>query len=292
LIFNPAAGKIRRNPELILQRTIEALRGVSLKPRVLTTRGPGEATALANQAIAEGADLVLVFGGDGTINEAANGMVNSRVPLAALPGGTANVLTMELGLGNRLERAIERLEDCVERRVALGRLTDARGASRYFLMMGGAGLDAKIVYDLNPDLKARTGKLAYWVTGFSQIAHPLEEFEVKVGGEVYRCGFALAARVCNYGGDLAIACGASLTSDEFEIVLFEGANPLRYAWYMLGVLGRRVQSMRGVRTLRARSVQLAGSVHLQIDGEYAGRSPACFEIGPGTLTLLMPPTYG
>src|SRR6185312_3675808 len=115
---------------------------------------PGHATEIARLAVQSGADLVMVLAGDGTINEAANGMVHSRATLAILPGGTANVLAMEVGLGSRLGRAIERLAGCVERRVSIGRLCSGSG-SRYFLAMAGAGLDAKIVYDMIPALKAR-----------------------------------------------------------------------------------------------------------------------------------------
>ena len=74
-------------------------------------------------------------------------------------------------------------------------------------------------------------------------------------------------------------------------MLFEGSNPLRYMWYMLGVGLRRVQTMKGVHTVRTGCVEMTGDVHLQADGEYAGRLPARFEIVPQAITLLMPPSY-
>jgi diacylglycerol kinase (ATP) len=218
-------------------------------------------------------------------------MIHSTVALGILPAGTANVLATELGLGSRLDRAITRLTDCVEKRIAVGRLCRSEG-TRHFLAMGGAGLDAKIVYDVNPTLKGRTGKLAYWVAGLGQITRRLGNFDAKIDGTVYRCGFALVSRVRNYGGDLEIARGASLLDPSFEVVLFKGSHPLRYVVYMLAVGIRRVQSMPGVRTIRAHKVELSGDVHLQVDGEYAGRPPACFEIVPDAITLLMPPAYG
>lgn len=232
-----------------------------------------------------------MLGGDGTINEAVNGMVHSSAALAILPGGTANVLAMELGLGSRLGRAIDRLPQCLERRVAVGRLCMPQ-QSRYFLAMGGVGLDAKIVYDLSPTLKLWAGKAAYWLGGFGHVMQPVGQFEARINGDVYRCGFALASRVRNYGGDLEIARGASLQRDDFEVVLFEGSNPLRYLGYMAGVFARRVQSMSGVHTARTGSIDLTGDVHVQVDGEYAGRLPARFEIVPAALTLLIPPNYG
>jgi YegS/Rv2252/BmrU family lipid kinase len=289
------------------------VRASALKPA--PTGGPGDATRIAREAVAAGADLVLVLGGDGTINEAVNGMVHSSAALGILPGGTANVLAMELGLGSRLDRAIERLSQCAPRRVSVGRVSLAsagevsrngagtdtsRNGVRHFLAMGGAGLDARIVFDLSPAFKARAGKLAYWLTGFGHATQSVGQFEARVvgcagqngnDGHAYRCGFALVSRVRNYGGDLEIASGASLAHDDFEIVLFEGSNPLRYLWYMLGVSMKRVQNMAGVHTLHGGRVELSGDVHLQVDGEYAGRLPASIDIVPAAITLLMPPGY-
>lgn len=246
--------------------------------------------------MALGADLLLVLGGDGTVNEAVNGLAGSGVPLGIIPAGTANVLSMELGLGSRIGRALEGLAQCSARRVALGHLIPADGSSRYFVCMAGMGLDAKIVRQVNRALKDRTGKLAYWTAGLAQIPKRLEQIEIRVhtadGPKLFRCGFVLASRVRNYGGNLEIASGASLVRDDFEMVVFEGANPLRYAWYMLGVGVRRVQRMQGVQTIAARCIEVLTSAHLQIDGEYAGRQPARLETVPAALNLLTPPNYG
>jgi diacylglycerol kinase (ATP) len=242
--------------------------------------------------VREGADLILVLGGDGTINEVVNGMIGSDVPLGMLPGGTANVLAMELGLGSKLGRAIERLSHCTPKRVALGKLCLAGHPARHFLMMAGAGLDAQIVCDLNPRLKARTGKFAYYIAGFSQIVKRVGQLETRINGDIYPCGFALASRVRNYGGDLELARGASLLNDEFEIVMFQGSNPWRYVFYMLAVAAKQVQKMPGVHTVRSTKVELRGDAPMQIDGEYVGRSPATVEIIRDALTMLMPESYG
>jgi YegS/Rv2252/BmrU family lipid kinase len=289
LIYNPAAGKVRRNPESFLQRTTTALARASIQPRLTATRGPGDAAVLAREAAEAGADLVLVLGGDGTINEAANGLAHSGVPMGVLPGGTANVLAVELGLSTRLETAAERLGRLRPRSVALGRMSALGEEARYFLMICGAGLDARVCREVSSGLKRKTGKFAYWVAGMSQITHRVDQLQACVNGETYRCGFALAGRVRNYGGDLEITAGATLASDDFEVVLFEGSNPLRYLWYLVGVTLTRVQEMRGVRVMRAQRVQIMSDAHIQIDGEYAGRKRAVIEIVPDAITLLVPP---
>jgi len=292
LIYNPTAGKFRRNPEGILGRATAALGRAGIAPKLLPTDAAGHATELAQAAVADGADLVLVLGGDGTINEVVNGLAHSGVPLGVLPGGTANVLATELGLGSRIEKAAARLSQSIARPVALGRIVPRAGEARYFLMMCGAGLDARVVYDMDHRFKAAAGKLAYWLAGLAQIMHSVEPLDVRVNGSSYRCGFALVSRVRNYGGDLEIARGASLLHDAFEVVTFEGSNPLRYAWYMLGVLLGQAKSMSGVRVVASGCAEVLSDAHIQFDGEYLGRQPVSIEIVPGALNLLVPPQYG
>jgi len=262
-----------------------------MEPRPIPTHGPDTAAEVAREAVAQGADLVLVLGGDGTINEVVQGLACSGVPLGVLPGGTANVLANELGLRSRPEAAAKQLISWAPRKIALGRVTAPALGSRYFLMMCGAGLDANIVYDVHLGLKAAAGKLAYWAAGLGHFGRTLTQLDVRVDGQTHRCGFALISRVRNYGGDLEIASGASLTRDDFEVVLFEGTSSVRYAWYMMGVAARRVQKMSGVRVLRATRVEILTETAAQIDGEFLGRQALTIDIVPGAINLLLPPSH-
>jgi diacylglycerol kinase family enzyme len=260
------------------------------------TTGPATAGGIARDRIRAGADLVVVAGGDGAINEAAQGMVHSDVPLAILPGGTANVLAMEMKLGSRLERAAERLEECRPVRISLGRVTFGDGnGSRHFLAMAGVGLDAHIVRHVSLPLKARVGKLAYWLAGWSVFGRSLPQISVESGGRRSQCSFALLSKVRNYGGDFEIAREVSLLDDRFEMVLFEGRSSVPYAKYLAGLTLRRLNGMRGVSTSRTGSAALAcpagARVFVQVDGELAGRLPAEIDIVPAALTLLVPPEY-
>lgn len=262
----------------------------------MPTTGPRTASELARGAIDRGADLILVAGGDGTINEVVNGMVHSDVPLGVLPAGTANVLATELRLGKTLERAAKSLGHCVKERVALGVLNgESMEHPRHFLLMAGAGLDADIVFNLNQGLKNACGKLAYYVGGFSKLGRPLPEFYVEAEGRQFRASFALASRVRNYGGDLEIAPSISLLEDQFELVLFEGTSSFRYLKYMLGVCASQICRMGGVTILRTRQASFLPAdnhlIHVQVDGEYAGLVPARIEIVPNALTLLVPPDF-
>jgi len=263
---------------------------------VAPTPGPGTAATLARASIAAGADLILAFGGDGTINEVAEGVIGSRTPLGILPGGTANVVSWELELGANPVEVASRLAECHPERISVGLSQSEGDVPRHFLAMAGIGLDARIVYGLNPDRKNRWGKLAYWMGGFSQLVRKLEELDVEIENRTYRCSFALITKVRNYGGDLQIARRVSIVDDEFEVVLFAGNWATRYLKYLTGVAVNRLGGMRGVTILRARQATLRAAsgepVYMQIDGEYAGSLPAVVRIVPNALTLLVPPEYG
>ncbi len=284
-----------RSGQRALLRTIETLRTAGHAVIERPTTGPGTAAAIARECLEQGADLILAAGGDGTINEVINGMAHSQVPLAILPGGTANVLSMELGLGRRLDAAAAMLGACVPERVSLGLLRASGVPPRFFLLMAGVGLDAHIVYNLNLDWKAHLGKLSYWLSGFGQLGRRLEEFDVWVEGRHQRCSFALASRVRNYGGDIEIARSACLLENKFEIVLFEGENAFQYLKYFAGVLTDTLPGMDGVVMLPARQARFEGPggrrVYVQVDGESAGWLPASIELVENALTLLVPPDF-
>jgi len=297
LIYNPRAGKFGRNGDSKIAGTVKILERQGHHVTVAPTTGPQTAGAIARQHIERGASLILAAGGDGTINEVAEGMLHSEVPLGILPAGTANVLAMEMKLGRRLDRVAERLEDLTPRRIAVGHLTcDGGRVARHFLLMAGVGLDAHIVYHVNAALKARVGKLAYWVAGWSMVGRRLPQLTVRAAGQEFDCSFALASRVRNYGGDFEIARSVTLFEDTFEAVLFRGRTSLPYVKYFLGMALNRLERMKGVTVLRTASLKISGSsdrnVYVQVDGEFAGHLPAEIRIVPDALTLLAPVEYG
>jgi diacylglycerol kinase (ATP) len=261
------------------------------------TTGPRQAGSIARERIAGGAELVVAAGGDGTINEVAEGMAHSATPLAVLPGGTANVLAIETRLGARLERVAERFDTLRPRRISLGHVSCEGGkVSRHFVLMAGIGLDAHIVYRVNAAFKARTGKLAYWLAGWSLVGKQLPEFDVEIDGQRRRCSFALISKVRNYGGDFSIARNVTLFDDRFEVVLFEGRSTFRYIKYFIGLALNRVAGMKGVTVLTATHVTAScaddSRVYVQIDGEFAGGLPAEIRIVPDALTLMLGDEYG
>ncbi|HET8546677.1 MAG TPA: diacylglycerol kinase family protein [Bryobacteraceae bacterium] len=296
LIYNPQAGRFTRGRAQLLQRIIQCLakRGHHVTP--VGTTGPGVAASVARDAIAGGADLILAAGGDGTLNEVLNGAAHSDVPVGIIPAGTANVLGAELRIAGGPVGAAGDLHNWVPRRIALGLLrNEANPQGRYFALMAGAGLDAKIVYEIDAGIKARFGKGAYWLAGFGQLGRRFPEFQARTDGHIFQCSFALASRVRNYGGDIEIARGASLFADVFETVLFEGAQSWVYLRYFLGVLTASLDKVKGVTMLQTRELEFECAsdprIYIQVDGEYAGNLPAHIEVVPHAVTLLVPERF-
>ena len=262
---------------------------------LFATPGPQQAGELAAKAADKGSELILAAGGDGTINEAVNGIAGSNVQFGILPAGTANVLANEMGLSNRPDHAARQLLHSVPVRIALGLLERPDKTNHYFVLMAGVGLDARIVYELDLDLKSRLGKLAYWHGGLRQFGRPVPRFHIVANGADYCASFALVTRVRNYGGDFEIARQVRLTDNDFEVVIFQNNQWQDYVRFFGAVMTNRLYSTEGVIVTRATRVEAASSqdqrIYVQVDGESQGALPASISVVPNALTLLMPKRY-
>ncbi|MFH1288508.1 MAG: diacylglycerol kinase family protein [bacterium] len=210
IILNPNAGKNRRGgSRTALTKIIEALNEKNIAFEVVPTNFPGEAKILAKKASEDKTlGLLLVIGGDGTINEAINGLINSDLPLGIIPAGSLNCAAREMGISSNPKKAIYQLLDGDVKTIHLGKIAfnknppispfgnppfpplpkgdigglkgDLQVKERYFLLMAGIGLDAKAVVDFNPRLKKIIGPLAYVWSGLKQIFtknHPILKIE-------------------------------------------------------------------------------------------------------------------
>lgn len=293
LVYNPEAGRIRPRAGMV-DRLLALLRERVPHVEAAPTQGPRTAGRIVQEWIEKGAELVCVAGGDGTVNEAAEGIAGTGVPLLVLPAGTANVLSCEIGTGNNPFDVASRIGQMQPADIAPGVVRTAEG-ERLFLCMAGAGLDARIVRLVSPVWKRRLGKLSYWQGGMAQLGRRLEVFEAEADGRAFACSFALMARVRNYGGDLWIARHANLLEDRLAVVLFEGASSLPYVKYFAGVLLGRLNGMRGVRVLEAQRVRIRTLddpvIDLQVDGEHAGFAPAEVALSGKRIRLLVPQQF-
>jgi len=291
LVANPAAGPGRRRGRL--DALVEAARRRVPDLEVWPTDAPGAAAELARRAAKEGFATVLVAGGDGTINEAVQGLAGTDAALGPLPLGTANVLCRELGLPTAPLPALERLLACRPRRVTLGRMTGA-GADRHFLLMLGVGLDAAIVADVRDPLKRRLGVVAYFLqAGLTGVRYRYPPIRVHADGQTATGTSVVIANARSYAGSFVLAPDAGLERPDLCMVLFDGRGPGPYLGHALGVLLGRHTRREGVTVRHAARFRIDADAPLwaQADGELAGRVPFTVTAAPAALNLLVPPGF-
>lgn len=276
------------------------LRGAGISTDVRFTTCPGDGKKLASEAVKNGCDLVIVCGGDGTINEAVNGMANSQVPMAVLPGGTANIIAKELRLPGRLVKAARELHSWRRCSIPLGRATWEESGSlrqRYFLAVAGVGFDACIISQLDVAMKLRLGIVAYcWEAVRQAIRYNYPSFQCIVNGSPVSTTFAVIQRSSRYAGWLKLARPNSIRSAGLTCCLFEGRTPRRYFQYALGILSRTHHRLGDVRCVSGSSVRCATEqsgdcIFFELDGELTGRIPVTFDVVPDALTLLAPESF-
>ena len=295
LIVNPTAGGGRRVRKLDEARRI--FRGAGIETELQSTTAPGEATAMARRAVEESRQLVIVCGGDGTVNEVVNGLACSQVPLAVLPAGTANVLAKELRLPWNLPRAAERIVNAPYRRIALGLAIPEKssGEPRYFLSVAGAGADGALVSAVRPEIKLKAGILAYWQEGLRQLTkYDFPLFRTSMAGNAIDidASLVIVGRTKHYGGPFKITTEADLMQPEFELAFVTTRSAWRYIAYLPLIWAGKLRGARHVRFFKTSSLQCASNsashVQIQVDGEPAGRLPVEFRIVPDALTLAIP----
>jgi diacylglycerol kinase (ATP) len=301
LIHNPNAGNGGRGRRRMLDeaRRIFALGGIEAD--LTETTSPGHATQIAQHAADEGRQLVIACGGDGTLNEVVNGLAaqknGHRVPLALLPGGTANILAKELHLPWDIPSAAEKLVRGEVKEIALGLATPLEhpAKKKYFLSVAGAGPDGMIVYSLDLDLKARLGILAYWWQGAYQVfRYKFPHFRIIVGDKKLDASLAVVGRTKNYGGPFKITTGANLFEDQFEIMALTTQSGFRYLSYLPSLWMGTLRGTEGVHFHKSDTVLCEAldknPIYAQVDGEPLARLPVEFKIVPRALKLLVPST--
>lgn len=291
LITNPKAGQ--RSPERrrkALDRFCALMNARNIHVTVQSTVGPDDAARLAADAVRNGFTQVIVAGGDGTINEALQGLAGSAVRLAIWPQGTANVLGRELNLPRNLEQIVDVIAAGCEQRVHVSCLTfEKTGRQRYFLLMAGIGIDAAIVERVRPGLKKRIGKAAFWYSGMESLARwKPKTFVLEVDGHRHMATFAALGRTPRYGGDLAITPRARLDQPHFEVCLIHSVNRLPYLKLLpFAMFGGIPENSKGVSFLQASRVRATGDdVPVQIDGELIGHLPMTFEVTPDVMNVV------
>jgi diacylglycerol kinase (ATP) len=291
LISNPKTGRYVSRRKRPIQEFAAYLESHGIEIELQMTSRPGEATEFAMRAANNGTTDVIVAGGDGTINEAIQGLMGTNARLAIIPRGTANVLARELNLPLDQEEAVGVIARGNSRRIHFGvAINEETNTHRYFALMAGIGLDASVVRRVQPSLKKRIGKGAFWVSGLSHLAtwNP-RPFTLEIDGHSYTATFAAVGNAARYGGDLAITPRARIDEPQFEICIIETLSRFRYLHLLSYAMREGMpQDKRGVRFIKAASVKAYGEAAVQVDGEVIGQLPMRFEIAPHSLDVIVP----
>ena len=291
LIANPKTGRYASRRLSPVQELASQLESLGLKIDLRLTTGPGEATEIAGRAARNGSSDIIVAGGDGTINEAIQGLTGTKARLAIIPRGTANVLARELGLPLDDEQAAVVAAKGKSRKIYLGLAIDeTTHESRHFALMAGIGLDASVVRRVQPSLKKRIGKGAFWISGLSHLAtwNP-RPFTLEIDGSKYTATFAAIGKSARYGGDLAITPGARLDQREFEVCIIQTMSRLRYLHLLSYAMREGMPRDKAeVQFVKTTSVKAYGDAQVQVDGELIGHLPMRFEIAPHSLDVIVP----
>jgi diacylglycerol kinase family enzyme len=300
VIVNPYATTVS---DRLKNLVVYALQG-RYEVEAVDTTGRDHATDLTRQAALEGYDVVVAFGGDGTVNEAANGLVGSDTPLTCLPGGATNVFCKLLGIPGDIVDATEHLlrvaDDWRPRKIDVATVNGRR-----FTFSCGMGIDASVVerVDAHPRLKARFGPYYFTWAALSTfwrsyVINPPRLVVELPGGETYR---GVTAIVQN--GDpftyfqnrpLHVAEGATLTSGDLAGVVLHRSTPTVMPTVIWRIFSRRARIVRhraitgfdGIQELVVRSEDGRG-LPVEVDGDFIGTVPeAVFGLEHAALSVV------
>ena len=289
VIYNPVSGRGRSRR--LFEKVIDHLEAWGCHLRVIETAAAGDAEMWLRRLHVRSYDRVVIAGGDGTINEAVNGLAdgNADCPLAIIPTGTANVLACEMGLPVNA--------DIIARTIVCGKAVPVAlgmADSRYFILMAGAGFDAHVVAGVSPTQKARLGKLAYVLSSFRTFfSYRFPRYRVTVDDRVFEVASVIVTNACHYAGPYVIAPTARLQAARLHICLFERSGRLAAFKYGLGLLLGRLPRMSGFTIVEGKRIQIAGPPldPVQIDGDLSALLPLDIRMLNEAIDLVVPDSY-
>ena len=294
LIANPAAARTDGGVVREIERVFNM---AGWEVETLATGGPGDARQLAEYGVQQGMDTVVVLGGDGTIMQAAAGLVGTGVPLGILPGGTGNQLAGNLRLSFNPVKAATALVRGSPKPFDLGRIERADGV-HYFAVAAGAGLDARVMADTGSTQKRKWGQLAYLATTLRLLSEsPSVPFRIVADGVVHEFeGCTLLIANCGEIIPPLLKLGQGITPyDGLLDVIIVKANSVgggvRALWHVVretqGIYGETVFAARVTGAhIRIETPEPAQPV--QLDGEVMGETPLVAEALPGAIHLIHP----
>ncbi len=286
LIANPTAGNARTRS--VAEQAALAVQDAGQAVELRYTQTKGHATELAQQAVAEGAERLVVCGGDGTIGETLAPLAGSHTVLGLLPCGTCNDLARALHVPLQAEAAIGNLLGGVVRAIDLGRAGD-----RFFATIAAFGFDAEVNRRMESAQGPLSGRIRYVLEALRHIAR-YQPVRVRLSGDfgeieqqVLQVSIANAR---NYGGDLRVAPDADLGDGLFDVVVVDAVSRRAILPLMMRLFWRTHVRHSAVRIERtARLVLHTDAPHcVYADGDYLDQTPLVLEISPAALQVVVP----
>ena len=258
-----------------------------------TIADPGR--SMAHDAAMNGAELVVVCGGDGTVRTVCAELAGTGIPVGVVPAGTGNLLARNLALPLYLNAAIDVALDGQDRAIDLVRIAgDLIEPDEHFLVMAGMGFDAAIMEGANEQLKAKVGWLAYFVAGGRHLMFPAMRVEISVDDGPFTRHRARTIVVGNVGflqAGLPLLPDATIDDGRIDVVLINPARFLSWLRVVARVITRGKKTDETVNRMTGRKVVVvaAHDTPRQVDGDPigAGRELIC-ECLPGKLLVRVP----
>jgi YegS/Rv2252/BmrU family lipid kinase len=286
VIINPASG----NDEPVLSVLNKVFQPAKVDWDVFITKKAGDAREFAKQAVAEGVDAVGVYGGDGTVMEAASGLLGSDTPLAIFPGGTANVTSIELGIPGKLEEAVALVSSVARdyRWVDMGRLGD-----RLFLGHVGIGLEANMHESADRSMKDRLGFLAYPVAALQALREPpVSHYTLTLDGQTVEID-GLNCMVTNLGSigvlGATLSNDISVTDGLLDVIVIRNADVSSLAALAAKVTGiAKPDEQLPHWQVREATIVADPPQGITADGEVLGQTPIDVKVLPRAVRVIIP----
>ena len=292
VVFNPATGG--GDPSGRRRDTREALKHADLDVLWLETTREDPGQGLTAKAVAEGVDLVMVQGGDGTVMACVTGLAATEVPLAVLPGGTGNLLATNFDIPADLDGAVGVALDGDRVRLDVAAMDDDR-----FVVMGGIGFDAAMLRDADPELKEHLGAVAYVVSGFKHLRRRATRFRLRLDDRppVERTGQGvLVGNLGRLQGGLPVMPDARPDDGLLDVAVLQTRTVLDWLALAARVLLRRRRKDPQLELFQARRVEIGCDrpQPVERDGDPLDtpRDHLVIEVVPNSLTLCVPHAKG
>ena len=291
LILNPRSGESNKffviRP---LEDIVEFFDKLNYSITIKTTSGPGNATKLAEESVEQGYTHIIACGGDGTINEVVNGIAGKDVVMGMIPLGTENVLAKSMGVPQDVFGACSHFMESAEKSLDLG---VANG--RYFLIMSGIGLDARVISEMDPQIKKAIGSLAFLLTGAAALflendkSRAVAKIKLLDKNEEYEYPFwlILAGNMSYYSGTVRLALDAKPDDGLLDIIVLPLTDSTDLPRQVFEVFTGTHLDNGEIPYFKSGNFEIITDppVYYQLDGEVLGSTPVRYEVRPGALKV-------